>query len=180
METFKLILHTNGDDKCLRNVVHYPIGKDQVLKEGYGIDPNNSHNACIQFKAVADFYGNQDKTPIFHYMTSYTEETAPTPEIAMELTKEIFKPLTDTHLTGIGIHEKLRGECKYHGHTAMSPTDVKTGAMLYADNTTNYALAQRMADVTGKPTQLVIRKEDGTEWTCKQKFVPRDDEDDDE
>jgi len=33
-----------------------------------------------------------------------------------------------------------------------------------------------MADVTGMPTQLVIRKEDGTEWTCKQKFVPHDDE----
>ena len=33
METFKLILHTNGDDKCLRNVVNYPIGKDQVLKD---------------------------------------------------------------------------------------------------------------------------------------------------
>lgn len=176
METFKVILHTNGDDKCLKNVVNYPIGKDQILKEGFGIDQYNSTNAYKQFKAVARFFGNEDKTPVFHYVTSYTEESAPTPEKAMELTKKIFKPLTDTHLTGMGIHEKQRDECKYHGHTAMSPTDVKTGAMLYADNTTNKALAQRMADVTGKPTKLVVRKEDETEWECKQIFVPRDDE----
>ena len=29
MEVFKVIKHTNGDDKCLMNVVNYPIGKDQ-------------------------------------------------------------------------------------------------------------------------------------------------------
>ncbi len=176
METLKVILHTNGDDKCLKNVVNYPIGKDQVLKEGFGIDADNPRNAYDQFKTAAHFWGNENKTPVFHYVTSYTEETASTPEQAMELTKAIFKPLTDTHLAGIGIHEKQRDECRYHGHTAMSPTDLRNGEMLYADNTTNYGLAQRMADVTGKPTQLVVRKEDGTEWTCKQKFVPHEDE----
>ena len=176
METLKVILHTNGDDKCLKNVVNYPIGKDQVLKEGFGIDEDNPRNAYEQFKTAAHFWGNENKRPVFHYVTSYTEETASTPEQAMELTKAIFKHLTDTHLAGIGIHEKQRDECRYHGHTAMSPTDLKSGEMLYADNTTNYGLAQRMADVTGKPTQLVVRKEDGTEWTCKQKFVPHEDE----
>ena len=85
METLKVILHTNGDDKCLQNVVNYPMGKDQVLKEGFGIDINNSKNAAFQFKAVAKFHNNQDKTPVFHYMTSFTNETAPTPEKAMEL-----------------------------------------------------------------------------------------------
>ena len=84
METLKVILHTNGDDKCLQNVVNYPMGKDQVLKEGFGIDINNSKNAAFQFKAVAKFHNNQDKTPVFHYMTSFTNETAPTPEKAME------------------------------------------------------------------------------------------------
>lgn len=180
METFKLILHTNGDDKCLRNVVNYPIGKDQVLKEGFGIDPNSSGNAAVQFRAVGRFWGNEDKTPVFHYVQSFTKETAPTPEKAMELTKQTFDPLLSRHLAGIGIHDKERDDCKYHSHTAMSPTDIYDGKMIYADNKTNFALAQRMADITGKPTQLVIRKEDGTEWTCKQKFVPHDDEDDDE
>lgn len=59
METFKVILHTNGDDKCLRHVVNYPIGKDQLLKEGIGIDSDDSQNAAEQFKAVAQFFGNQ-------------------------------------------------------------------------------------------------------------------------
>ena len=108
METLKVILHTNGDDKCLQNVVNYPMGKDQVLKEGFGIDINNSKNAAFQFKAVAKFYNNQDKTPVFHYMTSFMNETAPTPEKAMELTKEMFKPITDTHLSVIGTHFKVR------------------------------------------------------------------------
>jgi len=172
METFKVILHTNGDDKCLRNVVNYPIGKDQVLKEGFGIDPNNSRNAAVQFKAVGSFWGNEDKTPVFHYMQSFTEETAPTPEKAMELTKQTFAPLLARHLTGIGVHNKERDDCKYHTHTAMSPTDIHNGKMLYADNKTNFALAQRMADITGQPTKLVVRKEDETEWICPQIFVP--------
>ena len=37
-----------------------------------------------------------------------------------------------------------------------------------------------MADITGKPTQLVIRREDESEWTCERKFVPNDNEDNDE
>ena len=176
METFKVILHTKGDDKCLRNVVNYPIGKDQVLKEGFGIDPNNSRNAFEQFKAVEKFFGNTGKTPVFHYVQSFTAETAPTPEKAMELTKKIFDPLLSRHLAGIGIHEKEREECKYHSHTAMSPSDIYDGSMIHADNKTNFALAQRMADVTGKPTQLVVRNEDETEWKCNKIFVPYDDE----
>ena len=33
-----------------------------------------------------------------------------------------------------------------------------------------------MADVTGQPTQLIVRREDETEWKCEQIFVPCDDE----
>lgn len=180
METFKVILHTNGDDKCLRNVVNYPIGKDQLSKEGIGIDSDDSQNAAEQFKAVAQFFGNQDKTPVFHYMLSFTNESAPTAERAMELGKEIFEPITNSHLTAIGTHYKLRDDCSYHDHIVVSPTNIYDGSMIYADNTTNFAMAQRMADITGKPTQLVIRREDESEWTCERKFVPNDDEDNDE
>lgn len=42
MEQIKVIKHTDGDDRCLENVVNYPIGKDQVLKAGFGIDMNNT------------------------------------------------------------------------------------------------------------------------------------------
>ncbi len=177
METLKVILHTNGDDKCLQNVVNYPMGKDQVLKEGFGIDINNSKNAAFQFKAVAKFHNNQDKTPVFHYMTSFTNETAPTPEKAMELGKEIFKPITDTHLSVIGTHFKERDECSYHDHIVVSPTNFYDGSILYGDNATNFAMAQRMADITGKPTKLIVRKENQKEWECSRIFVPQDDED---
>lgn len=176
METFKVIKHTHGDDKCLLNVVNYPIGKDQVLKEGFGIDPNNSRNAAEQFKAVGRFFNNTGKTPVFHYVTSYTRETATTAERAMELTKEIFRPLTDNHLTAMGVHEKHREDSDFHAHTAMSPTNINDGSMLYGNNTTNCALAKRMANVTKQPTQLVIRKEDETEKVYPVIFVP-DDED---
>lgn len=174
METFKVIKHTHGDDMCLRNVVNYPIGKDQVLKEGFGIDPNDSSKATEQFKKVAKFFNNTGKTPVFHYMTSYTKKTAPTAGRAMELTKEIFCQQTDSHLTAIGVHEKHRENCDFHAHTAMSPTNIYDGSMLYGDNTTNCALAQRMANVTKQPTQLVIRKEDGTEKVYPVIFVPND------
>ena len=108
-------------------------------------------------------------------MTSFTNETAPTPEKAMELGKEIFKPITDTHLSVIGTHFKEREKCSYHDHVVVSPTNFLDGTMLYGDNTTNFALAQRMADITGQPTQLVVRKENETEWKCSTIFVPQND-----
>lgn len=176
METIKVIYHTFGDDECLENVVNYPIGKDQVLCEGFGIDPNDSHEAYMQFKQVAKFWGNEDKTPCFHYMTSFTKETAPTPERAMELTKEIFADITESHLTGMGVHNKEREGGSNHTHTVVNPTDNNDGSMLYGDYRTNYALAQKMADVTGQPTKLVVYKENGEEKECPMIFVPRDDE----
>ncbi len=175
METLKLIKHTHGDDKCLRNVVNYPIGKDQVLKEGFGIDPDNSRNAAKQFKAVAKFHNNEDNTPVFHYVTSFTNGTASTAEEAMELTKKIFEPYLDSHLAGIGIHKKPRDGCTFHAHTAMSPTDITDGSMLYGDNSTLCAMAQRTANITQQPTQLVIRKEDETEKKYPIVFLPTSD-----
>jgi len=34
-----------------------------------------------------------------------------------------------------------------------------------------------MADITGKPTKLIVRKENQKEWECSRIFVPQDDED---
>ena len=181
MEQIKIIKHTDGDDRCLENIVNYPIGKDQVLKAGFGIDYNNTKNAVIQFKKTAEYFNNENKTKAFHYMVSYTTETAPTAEKAMELTKEIFKPITDNHLAAIGIHEKDRDGGKYHSHVAVSPTDFRNGSMLYADNSTNYALAQRVADVTGEAVQLTVRYDvpdcnKPKEWECKKIFIPMSDD----
>ena len=177
METLKVIYHTNGDDKCLENVINYPIGKDQVLKEGFGIDPNDPYQAFQQFKKVAEFWGNENKSPCFHYVTSFTDETAPTAEKAMELTKEIFKDISETHLTAMGTHYKAHDGGTYHSHTVASPTNINDGSMLYGDYKTNYSLAQRVADITGQPTQLFEYKENGEEKKCPIVFVPHDYED---
>lgn len=52
----------------------------------------------MQFKKTAEFFNNEDKTPLFHYMTSFTSETAPTAEKTMELTEKIFDELLKTTL----------------------------------------------------------------------------------
>lgn len=177
METLKLIKHTEGDDNCLNNVVNYPIGKDQVLKEGFGINPYDSKEAAYQFKEVAKFFNNQESTPVYHYMLSFTQETAPTAERAMELTKEIFEPVIENHLTAIGVHYKEREGGNFHTHLAVSPTDLNDGSLMYGDNATNCPLARRMAECTGQPTEYVIRKEDETEVKYPEIFVPQNDED---
>lgn len=177
MEYLKVIKHTNGDDKCLENVVNYPIGRDQFLKEGFGINPDDSYQAFKQFKKVAEFWGNENCTPCFHYVTAFTGETAPTAEKAMELTTAIFKDITDSHLAATGTHFKDREWNQYHNHTVVSPTNINNGSLMYGNNTTNFALAQKMANVTGQPTKLIIRKEDGTEVEVPQVFVPHDYED---
>ena len=176
METFKVIKHTTGDDMCLRNVINYPIGKDQVLKEGFGIDANNTSAATTQYEAVTEFFGNENKTRVFHYMAAFTDKTAPTAEKAMELTKEIFADITDDHLAAIGVHNKEREGGSYHSHTAVCPTSIHDGSMLYGDNDTNYALAQRMADVTGEPVKLVVRSDKGEDWECPVIFTPKTDD----
>lgn len=177
MEIFKVILHTHGGYPYIDNGSNYPIDRRQVMAKGFGINSYDSKIAAMQFKKTAEFHNNQYKTPLFHYNTSYTNETAPTPEIAMELTENIFEPYTSDHLTLIGIHEKIRSDSTFHGHTMMSPTNYHDGSMLYGDNKQNYLFAQRMADVTGHPCKLIIRSEDETEWTCPKIFTPQTNED---
>ncbi len=50
MEQIKVIKHTDADIRCLENVVNYPIGKDQLLKAGFGVDPYNIAIAKSQGK----------------------------------------------------------------------------------------------------------------------------------
>lgn len=179
MEVFKVIIHTHGGYPYIDNGVNYPLDGRQSLAKGFGINPYDPKIAAMQFKKTAEFFNNQHKTPLFHYMTSYTPDTAPTPEKALELTEQIFAPLTENHQALIGIHNEDQGDSLNHAHTFMSPTNYNDGSMLYGDNTTNYALAQRMADITGQPTLLVIRKENKQEWECPKVFIPQTDDDDD-
>ena len=173
METLKVILHTTGDDKCLKNVLNYVIVKESILKKVFGINPDNPNAALLQFKKAADFFDNQCYTPIFHYITSYTKKTAPTAEKAMELTKALFEPLTQFHLAVEVVHFKERDGSSYHSHTAVSPTNIHNVSMLYGDNRTNYALAQRLSNITGEPVKLIIKSENGKEWECPRIFTPQ-------
>lgn len=177
MEIFKLILHTHGGYSYIDNAAKYPIDGRQALAKGFGVNPYDHKIAAMQFKKTGEYFNNQDKTPLFHFNPSYTTETAPTAEKAMEITEKIFEPYTSDHLTLMGIHQKERDTSSYHGHVMMSPTNYNNGSMLYSDNNTKFALAQRMADITGQPTKLVVRKENGKEWECPRIFVPQTDDD---
>ena len=172
METLKVILHTKGNDKCLKNVINYTIGKDQIIKEGFGVNFYNSNDAFIQFKKTAEFFDNQNNTPVFHYIASFTQKTANTAEQAMNVTKEVFREIIQAHLSIIAVHSKWRDVGSYHSHTAVSPTNIYSGKLLYGDNKTNYKFAQRFADITGEPVMLIVKPENSKEWECPKIFTP--------
>ncbi|WP_303790732.1 relaxase/mobilization nuclease domain-containing protein [Ruminococcus flavefaciens] len=174
MEIFKVIIHTHGGDRYIDNVVNYILDGRQERAKGYGVNPYDPDIAAMQMKRTARYFNNQNKTPLFHYVTSYSPETAPTPEKALELTDKVFSNITDSHQALIGIHSEKQAKSLNHAHTVVNPTDFNTGKMMYGDNSTNYSIAQRMADVTGQPTKLIVRKEDETEWECLRVFVPHD------
>ena len=52
--------------------------------------------------------------------------------------------------------------------------------MLHPDNSTNYALAQRVADVTGQAVTLVVENEKKNEWECPKVFMPHIDDDEED
>ena len=176
MEIFELILHTKGDENCLRNVISYPISGNEILFKGFGVNPYNSEAALLQFQKASNFWNNDGKTPVYHDVLSFTKETAPTAEKAMELTQLIFDPLLVDHMALIGIHQKKRGDSDFHSHTVFSPTNFRNGAMLHADNTTIFPLAQRVADITGQICLLIIKPEDRFKDDYRRKFYPHFDE----
>ena len=180
MEIFKIITHAPGGENYVDNATDYVLDGREVLALGYGINPNNADSAGMQFKQTARFWDNQDKNPLIHCMISYSTDTAPTAEDAMRLTGEILEPLTDDHLALSVAHNETREGSSYHSHTLISTTNLNDGTMLYADNKSNYALAQRAADVTGQPVALVVMNDRNEEWECPRVFIPQTDEDDDE
>ena len=93
----------------------------------------------------------------------------------MELTDKVFSNITDSHQALIGIHSEKQAKSLNHAHTFVNPTDFNTGKMMYGENSTNYSIAQRMADVTGQPTKLIVCKEDETEKStcCFERFIMR-------
>ena len=160
MEVCEVNLHTNGGQEYLENAVKYPIDERRVLAKGFGVTTHDPDTAVMQFSKTARFYNNENTTPLFHYVLSFTKKTASSAEQAMELSEKIFKPITDDHLALIGIHNKKRGDSVYHAHVAISPTNYINGTMMYADNSTLFPIAQRMADATGQECRLVVKPED--------------------
>ena len=75
-----MILHTHGGYPYIDNGANYAMDGRQVLTKGFGINQYDPAIAAMQFKKTAEFFNNEDKTPLFHYMTSFTAETAPTVE----------------------------------------------------------------------------------------------------
>ena len=174
MELLKIITHAFGGDGYVDNATDYLFDGRCNIRHGYGINPNSHVSAGMQFKQTAKFWNNQDKNPFIHCMLSFSPETAPDPEIAMKLTAEIIEPLTDEHLALSGAHDEKRTGSIYHTHTFISTTNINNGTMMYPDNKTNYALAQRAADVTGQPVKLVVDngKRDDDGWECPKTFYP--------
>lgn len=175
MEICEVILHTNGGKDYLVNGTNYPVKGNEVLSAYYGVNSYYKDKIAEQFYQTAKFFNNQDKTPLFHYVTSFTSKTAPTAEKALELTDKIFAPITENHLAVVGIHHKERGDSSYHSHTVVCPTNVYDGSMMYADNSTLFPIAQRVADVTQQKCRLVVKPEDKTKKEFHKVFVQHTD-----
>ena len=172
MEILEVMLYTNADDEYIRNVINYPIKGKEVFAKGYGVTPYDTDSAITQFKSVAEYWNNDTKTPLFHNVISFTNDTASTVERAMELTEKILEPVLNNHLTLIGVHDKEHGSSELHVHEVYSPTNIYDGSMMHADNSTLYPLAQRVADVTGQQCRLVVKPEDREKKEFHRVFFP--------
>ena len=91
-------------------------------------------------------------------MISLTRETAPNADTAIAINEEFLKPFKDEHLILAGLHKKHRENSDYHLHDYVGTTNIRNGKMLYANNETNFAMAQRLADITQQDVLLVIEK----------------------
>ena len=178
MEILKMITRASGRENYVDNAMNYLLDDRSCLRQGYGVSINDPNSAALQFKQTAKFWNNQNKNPFVQAMLSFTPETAPTAETAMALTGEIMQPLTEEHLALSVAHNEERSGSSYHTHTLFGTTNYNNGSMLYPDNPTNYALAQRAADVTGQPVTLVVENDKNEEWKCPRVFYPQTDDED--
>ncbi len=179
MEILKMITRASGRENYVDNAANYLLDDRCVMAQGYGVSSNNADSAALQFKQTAKFWNNQNKNQFVQAMLSFTPETAPTAEAAMALTGKIMQPLTEEHLALSVAHNEERSGSSYHTHTLFGTTNYNNGSMLYPDNPTNYALAQRAADVTGQPVILVVENDKKEEWECPRVFYPQTDDTED-
>ena len=107
---------------------------------------------------MAKYFGNEGKNQYIQYMMSFLKDTAPNAETAMNIADKVMDPLKDEYQLYFGTHKKQRGESDFHIHDFVGTKNMETGKLLYPNNKLNYAIAQRMADVTQKPVKLVIEK----------------------
>ena len=178
MQVIKIITHANGGDDYRLNAMRYCLDERCILKKGYGVDIRNPETAAMHFRNVDAFWNKYNKNPFIQYMISFDKETVSTPEEAMRLTQEIMEPTAKDHLTLCVAHKSERADSLYHTHSYAGATNIHNGSMIYSDNKTNCAMAQRAADVIGKPVRLVVDYGKGKEWECNSIFVPAADEDD--
>ncbi len=178
MEILKVTTRASGGDDYVDNVTNYLLDERSSIKQGYGVSVNNADSAALQFKQTAKFWNNQDKNPFLQAILSFSPETAPTAEVAMKLTEEIIEPLTVEHLTLSVAHDKVRSGSLCHTHSLVNTTNYNDGSMLCPNNTTNYSLAQRTANVTGQPVTLIVESDKREEWTCPHLFYPQSTDDD--
>jgi len=176
MELLKIITRSTGGDDYIDNAVNYLFDERCVLRQGYGVSPYYPESATTAIKQTTEFWGNQNKNQIIHAILSFSQETAPTPDVAMRKTAEIMEPITKDHLSISGCHSEERAGSLYHTHTVSSTTNINDGTMIHVNNSTIYELAQRVADVTNQPAMLVVENDKKEEWECPKKFLPQSDD----
>jgi hypothetical protein len=158
IDIIKVITHADGGEPYSNSVSHYPSKEDSVAVKGYGVVDNDLATAQKQFDTVTQYYGNNGKNQFIHVVMSFLTETAPDAATAMEISDQVLEPLKGKHLMLTGTHEKHTAKSDYHIHDIINTTDLETGKVLHPNNTFNYAMAQRTADIIQKPVQLVIEK----------------------
>lgn len=156
MEILKIFTYTGCTKDYWEHIMLYPSNEDSVAVKGYGVDDSDPENAERQFKAMAKYYGNENKNPFNQYMISLTKETAPDAETAMAINEKFLEPLKEDHQVLVGEHQKPTESSDYHFHNYVATTNFNNGKMLYADNKTNFPLAQRLADITQQEVLLQI------------------------
>ncbi len=158
MNILKIFTYAGCSQDYWDHIISYPSNEDSVAVKGYGVDDSNPENAERQFKATAEYYGNERKNHLNQYMISFTRETVPDAETAMAINDEFLKPLKDNHLILAGLHKKHTERSDYHMHNYVSTTNLKNGKMLNAKNENNFPMAQHLANITQQEVLLVIEK----------------------
>lgn len=158
MEVLKVFTYAGCSEDYCDHIMPYPANEDSVAVRGYGVDYSNPENTKRQFKSIAKNYGNEEKNPFIQYMMSLTKKTAPDAETAMAINEKFIESLKENHQILAGTHKKHTASSEYHNHDYIGTTNIRNGKMLHANNETNFAMAQRLADITQQDVLLVIEK----------------------